>query len=105
MMQGNARWAKLANTLLSTLLASPEGQKYLLNEDPLVKEIVKGFAQLDPVRYLMQSQAFCQLTILSITLSHKRIPCSQRNVWRKHFLAVISSFWASLAKAKKALSG
>lgn len=34
------------------MLASQEGQRYLANEDPLLKQIVACFAQLDPVSYL-----------------------------------------------------
>lgn len=53
--QANARWVKLGCTLLTTLLASPDGQRFLGSEDDLLKQITRSFAQLDPVGFLMIS--------------------------------------------------
>lgn len=48
--QANMRWVKLGCTLLTTLLASSDGQRFLSSEDDLLKQLTKSFAQLDPVR-------------------------------------------------------
>lgn len=45
----NQRWVKLGCSLLTTLTASPDGARYLSTEDPFLSQIVKSFAQLDPV--------------------------------------------------------
>jgi large subunit ribosomal protein L17e len=34
---------------MTTLIASPEGVRYLAMEDKFLAQIVKSFAQLDPV--------------------------------------------------------
>jgi len=44
----NFKWVKLGCTLLATLLANPDGIKYLGGEDEFLPQIVRGFAQLDP---------------------------------------------------------
>lgn len=43
------RWVRLGCSLLTTLLASPDGVRFLLTEDDFLKQIIKSFAQLDPV--------------------------------------------------------
>jgi len=35
---------------MTTLIASPDGVRYLATEDQFLAQIVKSFAQLDPVR-------------------------------------------------------
>lgn len=45
----NTRWVRLGCSLLTTLLASPDGIRFLASEDDLLKQLVKCFAQLDPV--------------------------------------------------------
>ena len=47
------RWVKLGCTLLTTLLASPDGQRFLASEDDLLNQLMRSFAQLDPVRLRM----------------------------------------------------
>jgi large subunit ribosomal protein L17e len=47
------RWVKLGCTLLTTLLASPDGRRFLATEDDLLKQLTRSFAQLDPVRNLI----------------------------------------------------
>jgi rapamycin-insensitive companion of mTOR len=47
--QPNTKWVRLGNSLLITLMASSEGVKYLQTEDQFLTQIVKSFAQLDPV--------------------------------------------------------
>jgi len=48
----NLRWVKLGCTLLTTLLASPDGRRFLTSEDDLLRQLTRSFAQLDPVRPL-----------------------------------------------------
>lgn len=52
--QTNLRWVKLGCTLLTTLLASPDGRRFLTSEDDLLKQLTRSFAQLDPVRLFMK---------------------------------------------------
>jgi len=52
--QTNLRWVKLGCTLLTTLLASPDGRRFLTSEDDLLKQLTRSFAQLDPVRLLIE---------------------------------------------------
>jgi hypothetical protein len=47
------RWVKLGCMLLTTLLASPDGQRFLASEDDLLSQLTRSFAQLDPVRLRM----------------------------------------------------
>jgi rapamycin-insensitive companion of mTOR len=66
-MQGNQRWVKLGCSLLTTLMASPDGQRFLSTEDPFLRDIVKAFAQLDPVRMLPSHRfSFIQHTLLLV---------------------------------------
>ncbi|KAI0036452.1 Rapamycin-insensitive companion of mTOR, N-term-domain-containing protein [Vararia minispora EC-137] len=44
----NVRWVRLGCSLLITLLASPDGIRYLSTEDDLLRQITRSFAQLDP---------------------------------------------------------
>jgi rapamycin-insensitive companion of mTOR len=48
--KSNSRWVKLGCALLNTLLSSTEGIRFL-GEDEFMSQIVKCFAQLDPVSY------------------------------------------------------
>ncbi|KAK0487570.1 Rapamycin-insensitive companion of mTOR, N-term-domain-containing protein [Armillaria novae-zelandiae] len=47
-IKSNLRWARLGCSLLTTLLASPDGMRFLSTEDQFLTQIVKSFAQLDP---------------------------------------------------------
>ncbi|KXN88287.1 Protein ste16 [Leucoagaricus sp. SymC.cos] len=42
------KWVKLGCSLLTTLMSSGEGVRYLGTDDQLLSQVVKGFAQLDP---------------------------------------------------------
>ncbi|KAL0580619.1 hypothetical protein V5O48_001349 [Marasmius crinis-equi] len=44
----NSRWVRLGCSLLTTLMASVDGVRYLSSEDEFLSQIVKCFAQLDP---------------------------------------------------------
>ncbi|KAF8895478.1 Rapamycin-insensitive companion of mTOR, N-term-domain-containing protein [Infundibulicybe gibba] len=46
--KANARWVRLGNSLLTTLMASQDGVRYLSSDDPFLTQIVRSFAQLDP---------------------------------------------------------
>ena len=48
--QSNTKWVRLGCSLMTTLIASPDGVRFLATEDQFLAQIVKSFAQLDPVR-------------------------------------------------------
>lgn len=63
----NVRWVRLGCSLLTTLLASPDGIRFLASEDDLLKQIVKCFAQLDPVCFFrVDSAIFLMLACLAV---------------------------------------
>ena len=47
----NIRWIRLGCSFLTSLLACPDGVRFL-HEDDFMNQIVKSFAQLDPVSCL-----------------------------------------------------
>ncbi|XP_006462786.1 hypothetical protein AGABI2DRAFT_186649 [Agaricus bisporus var. bisporus H97] len=47
-IRDTVKWVKLGCSLLTTLMSGGEGVRYLGNEDQLLSQIVRGFAQLDP---------------------------------------------------------
>lgn len=55
--QANLRWVRLGCSLLTTLMASPDGVRYLAAEDQFLAQIVKSFAQLDPVGICLLCQS------------------------------------------------
>ncbi|KAG9227446.1 hypothetical protein PTI98_010973 [Pleurotus ostreatus] len=46
--KSNMKWVRLGCALLTTLVASPDGVRYLSTEDVFLQQIVWGFSQLDP---------------------------------------------------------
>ncbi|KAF8827637.1 hypothetical protein HHX47_DHR4000396 [Lentinula edodes] len=60
----NLRWVRLGCSLLTTLLANQDGIRYLSSEDPFMGQIVKCFAQLDPVCPLLVFEALHPLSVL-----------------------------------------
>lgn len=50
--KSNIRWVKLGCQLINTLLSTPEGIRFL-GEDEFMGQITKCFAQLDPVSILV----------------------------------------------------
>ncbi|VDC00682.1 unnamed protein product [Peniophora sp. CBMAI 1063] len=44
----NIKWVRLGCSLLTTLLSSADGIRYLANEDDFLKQLCRSFAQLDP---------------------------------------------------------
>ena len=70
--QANMRWVKLGCTLLTTLLASSDGQRFLSSEDDLLKQLTRSFAQLDPVS-LLSVVSLLRLTNCSIVQWRTRV--------------------------------
>lgn len=50
--KSNIRWVRLGCLFIASLLASPDGLRFL-TEDDFLNQIVKSFAQLDPVSILL----------------------------------------------------
>lgn len=84
-VQTDQKWVRLGNSLLTTLLATLEGRRFLIQDDPFIPEIVKGFSQLDPVSTSHRSYyiSVAHLRALSITLRHKPTRSSLVNVFRR----------------------
>jgi hypothetical protein len=80
------KWVKLGCSLLSTLMSSSEGVRYLGNEDQLLSQIVRGFAQLDPVYLLFVILHFCSHWKRNLSSMDRqiRILFFQRSVSRIH---------------------
>ncbi|KAI0322355.1 Rapamycin-insensitive companion of mTOR, N-term-domain-containing protein [Amylostereum chailletii] len=66
----NQRWVRLGCTLLTTLLSSPDGIKYLSTEDDLLKQITRSFAQLDPFNGARESDPIFSIKRVSETLTY-----------------------------------
>ncbi|KAG9315833.1 Rapamycin-insensitive companion of mTOR, N-term-domain-containing protein [Chiua virens] len=68
--QPNFRWVRLGCNLLTTLLASPDGVRFLMAEDEFLNQIVKSFAQLDPFNGTPESDPIFSKARLSDTLTY-----------------------------------
>ncbi|KAF9221011.1 hypothetical protein BS17DRAFT_786363, partial [Gyrodon lividus] len=68
--QPNLRWVRLGCNLLTTLLASPDGIRFLMSEDDFLKQIVKSFAQLDPFNSTPESDPIFSKSRVSDTLTY-----------------------------------
>ncbi|KAI0252434.1 Rapamycin-insensitive companion of mTOR, N-term-domain-containing protein [Lactifluus subvellereus] len=66
----NMRWVKLGCTLLTTLLASPDGQRFLTSEDDLLNQLTRSFAQLDPFNGAPESDPIFSKKRVSETLTY-----------------------------------
>ncbi|KAI0052718.1 hypothetical protein FA95DRAFT_1553382 [Auriscalpium vulgare] len=66
----NMRWVRLGCTLLTTLMASPDGQRFLSSEDDLLKQITRSFAQLDPFNGTPESDPIFSKKRVSDTLTY-----------------------------------
>lgn len=72
-LQINQRWIKLGCSLMSTLMASADGIRFLSTEDLLLKQLTKSFAQLDPVRISKFILCFvCWLKSTPSSMGHPR---------------------------------
>lgn len=45
------KWVKLGCLILCTLVKTPDGTRFLMNEDDFLKDLSECIAQFDPVRY------------------------------------------------------
>ncbi|KAH7885334.1 Rapamycin-insensitive companion of mTOR, N-term-domain-containing protein [Phlebopus sp. FC_14] len=68
--QLNSRWVRLGCSILTTLLASPDGVRFLLAEDDFLRQIVKSFAQLDPFNGTLDSDPIFSKARISDTLTY-----------------------------------
>ncbi|KAI0004603.1 Rapamycin-insensitive companion of mTOR, N-term-domain-containing protein [Russula compacta] len=68
--KANLRWVKLGCTLLTTLLASPDGRRFLTSEDDLLKQLTRSFAQLDPFNGAPESDPIFSKKRVSETLTY-----------------------------------
>lgn len=68
--QQNLRWVRLGCSLLTTLLASPDGVRFLLYEDDFLKQIIKSFAQLDPFNGTPESDPIFSKQRMTETLTY-----------------------------------
>lgn len=68
--KANMRWVKLGCTLLTTLLASSDGQRFLSSEDDLLKQLTRSFAQLDPFNGAPESDPIFSKKRVSETLTY-----------------------------------
>ncbi|KAN0087521.1 Rapamycin-insensitive companion of mTOR, N-term domain containing protein [Tylopilus felleus] len=68
--QPNLRWVRLGCNLLTTLLASPDGVRFLMSEDDFLNQIVKSFAQLDPFNGTPESDPIFSKARISDTLTY-----------------------------------
>ncbi|KAF8890018.1 Rapamycin-insensitive companion of mTOR, N-term-domain-containing protein [Gymnopilus junonius] len=68
--RANTRWVRLACSVLTTLMATPDGVRYLATEDQFLAEIVKGFAQLDPFNGVPDSDPIFSKKRVAETLTY-----------------------------------
>ncbi|KAI0061413.1 hypothetical protein BV25DRAFT_1900415 [Artomyces pyxidatus] len=68
--KANMRWVRLGCTLLTTLLASADGQRFLSSEDDLLKQVTRSFAQLDPFNGTPESDPIFSKKRVSETLTY-----------------------------------
>lgn len=66
----NVKWVKLGCTLMNTLTSTPEGVKYLENDDQLLAQLVKAFAQLDPFNGVSESDPIFSKRRVAETLTY-----------------------------------
>ncbi|GLB38352.1 putative rapamycin-insensitive companion of mTOR, domain 5 [Lyophyllum shimeji] len=69
-LKTSSKWVRLGCSLLSTLMASPDGIRYLATEDQFLSQIVKSFAQLDPFNGLPDSDPIFSKKRVADTLTY-----------------------------------
>ncbi|KAI0697900.1 Rapamycin-insensitive companion of mTOR, N-term-domain-containing protein [Cytidiella melzeri] len=67
--KSNIRWVKLGCMLMNTLLSSTEGIRFL-SEDELMSQIMKSFAQLDPLNATQTQDALFSKKRMQDTLTY-----------------------------------
>jgi rapamycin-insensitive companion of mTOR len=60
------RWVRLACSLITTLVTSPEGIRFLAGEDSLLPQLAVCFTELLPVRYPSSKYPHFYLTVCSL---------------------------------------
>ncbi|KAF9004644.1 Rapamycin-insensitive companion of mTOR, N-term-domain-containing protein [Cyathus striatus] len=68
--RANVKWVRLGCSLLTTLMASPDGVRYLSTEDGFLPQIVKSFAQLDPFNGVPDSDPIFSKKRVADTLTY-----------------------------------
>ncbi|EDR13794.1 uncharacterized protein LACBIDRAFT_309182 [Laccaria bicolor S238N-H82] len=68
--KANTRWVRLGCSLLTTLMSSPDGVRYLSTEDQFLAQIVKSFAQLDPFNGVPDSDPIFSKKRVTDTLTY-----------------------------------
>ncbi|KAH9480426.1 Target of rapamycin complex 2 subunit ste20 [Psilocybe cubensis] len=68
--RASTRWVRLGCSLLTTLMASPDGVRYLSTEDQFLTQIVKSFAQLDPFNGVPDSDPIFSKKRVAETLTY-----------------------------------
>ena len=79
----NQRWVKLGCSLMSTLMASGDGIRFLSTEDLLLKQLTGSFAQLDPVSICKNSMIYSDIAPSSMERP-PRTPYSRKPESRRH---------------------
>ncbi|KAF9046606.1 Rapamycin-insensitive companion of mTOR, N-term-domain-containing protein [Panaeolus papilionaceus] len=69
-IRSNVKWVRLGCSLLSTLMSSPDGVRYLSTEDHLLPQIVRSFAQLDPFNGVPESDPIFSKKRVADTLTY-----------------------------------
>ncbi|KAG5353197.1 hypothetical protein C0989_009378 [Termitomyces sp. Mn162] len=68
--KSNIKWVRLGCSLLSTLMTSADGVRYLGTEDQFLSQIVKSFAQLDPFNGVPDSDPIFSKKRVADTLTY-----------------------------------
>ncbi|KAG6820706.1 hypothetical protein H0H93_012759 [Arthromyces matolae] len=68
--KANSKWVRLGCSLLSTLMTSADGVRYLAMEDQFLSQIVKSFAQLDPFNGVPDSDPMFSKKRVADTLTY-----------------------------------
>ncbi|KAH6911417.1 Rapamycin-insensitive companion of mTOR, middle domain-containing protein [Coprinopsis sp. MPI-PUGE-AT-0042] len=68
--QANVKWVKLGCTLMNTLTSTPEGVRYLANDDQLLAQLMRAFAQLDPFNGVSESDPIFSKRRVAETLTY-----------------------------------
>ncbi|KAG6854116.1 hypothetical protein C0991_010280 [Blastosporella zonata] len=69
-IKSNAKWVRLGSSMLSTLMTSTDGVRYLATEDQFLSQIVKSFAQLDPFNGVPDSDPIFSKKRVADTLTY-----------------------------------
>ncbi|TFK40828.1 Rapamycin-insensitive companion of mTOR, N-term-domain-containing protein [Crucibulum laeve] len=68
--KSNAKWVRLGCSLLTTLMSSTDGARYLSSDDQFLPQVVKSFAQLDPFNGVPDSDPIFSKKRVAETLTY-----------------------------------